>query len=164
MFSQEITQGQADFVGSPFVSFEEISSVPEQDTSKKRLSPAEDMFNFITQQEAAKAAAKTAETTKLVVNTITEMVGEVVEAVIGIVKQAVKMAAFKFAIEMCAMGIKSLVEAMLSLSLTPPNIDTKGVFYNVGVAGGSTPAQPAQMNQPRYDNPFGSPFGASPGW
>ena len=82
-----------------------------------------------------------------------------------IVTQAVKMAMFKFAIEACAMGIKSLVELMTGMNLTPPHIDTKGVHYNFGTGGtGSTPVGSSPGVQPSYGNPFGSPYGGSPSW
>lgn len=111
---------------------------------------------------------KIKDTVVSVANHLVGFVGEIVSTVWDaakvIVKQAVKMAMFKFAIETCAMGIKSLIEMMLGMNLTPPNIDTKGVFYNLAgassTAGATTPQTAASA--PRYENPFGSY--SSPSW
>lgn len=81
----------------------------------------------------------------------------------NILSSAIKMAVFKFGIEMCALAIKRLVETMTGMNLTPPSIDTKGVWYNFS-PNASAPSQ-TTTTQSRYDNPFGSPFSSSPtGW
>lgn len=102
--------------------------------------------------------------TRAASNYLAEIGKAVVTAVKTIVVQAVKMALFKFAIESCALGIKTLVEMMVGMKLTPPNIDTRGVFYNMsGVtsSGGTSSQPPPPIPPPRYDNPFASPFSAS---
>lgn len=82
---------------------------------------------------------------------LAEFITKTANAGIVIVTQAIKMAVFKFGIEMCAMGIKSLVETMSGLKLQPPNIDTRGVYYNF-----NTP----QVNQPNtnHNNVYNSGY------
>jgi len=83
-----------------------------------------------------------------------------------IITKAIKVAIFKFGIELCAMSIKSLVETMIGMSLQPPSIDTKGVFYNAGTPGTTQNNHTSSgynrngYSQPTLDNPFGNPFGA----
>lgn len=96
------------------------------------------------------------------------VVKTVLESVKVIFTQAVKMALFKFAIETCAMGIKTLVETMSGMNLTPPNIDTKGVYYNfsssaagASVANASSQSQTNSYNNRGYENPFSNPFGSA---
>lgn len=76
----------------------------------------------------------------------------------GIIGQAIKMAVFKFALEFCAMAIKTLVETVSSMGLKPSAIDTNGVFYNIGTSASVPPPQAAPMSPPRgvYDSPFGN--------
>jgi len=108
---------------------------------------------------------RVASATKVVASIFVETGKALFVAVKEIIKQAVKMAMFKFAIEACAMGIKSLVDMMVGMKVTPPNIDTKGVFYNFGTGTSDIPRTSGPLNgapnQSRYDNPFGNPFGTS---
>lgn len=97
-----------------------------------------------------------------------DFVSEVVSSVGQVLKQAFKMAVFKFALEACALCIKSLVEAMTGMNLQPPNIDTKGVYYNFNGQQQQQPpaAQPSSgpSGSGRYENPFQSPFPGSSVW
>ena len=71
-----------------------------------------------------------------------------VKAGVEIICKAVKVAVFKFGIELCAMSIKGLVDTMSGKGLQPPSIDTKGVFYNSNLSGGSTGnSVPADLNR-----------------
>jgi hypothetical protein len=66
---------------------------------------------------------------------------------------------------LCAMAIKNLVENMTKMNLTPPSIDTKGVFYNFNqtTQPTSTISNSGYSNsRPTYDNPFANPFASSP--
>jgi hypothetical protein len=88
-------------------------------------------------------------------------IGSLVKSIFSIIGQAIRVAVFKFGIELCAMAIKSLVESMTKMNLTPPSIDTKGVFYNFNQTTQPTgvPSSSGYSNsRPTFDNPFANPF------
>lgn len=95
-------------------------------------------------------------------NAAVYLASEVINALKTMFIQAVKMAAFKFGIELCAMTIRKLVETMFSLKMTPPNIDTEGVYYNIQGAGKTTGNTPVgnpthhHVPSPSFSNPFGN--------
>lgn len=120
------------------------------------------MLNHLKEVDSMKIANEVAKRVSLFTDFIADAALGVMRALAQIARQAVKMAAFKFAIEMCAMAIKSMVESMLKMSLTPPNIDTKGVFYNITGANTTTAPMQAPSSGSRYDNPFSNPFGNMP--
>ena len=94
---------------------------------------------------------------------ISTLVSGIAKGIVDIVSKAIKVAIFKFGIELCAMSIKALVETMVGKNLTPPSIDTQGVYYNFNnvnrpTGSSSTPNNSYNNSRPTFDNPFGNPF------
>jgi hypothetical protein len=96
---------------------------------------------------------------------VIDVAGEFLKTIGNLIVQAIRIAVFKFALEFCAMAIKTLVEAIQGKGLTPSKIDTAGVFYNIGNAA-SQPGAPAASAPSRplsYEDPFStgpSPYGS----
>jgi hypothetical protein len=147
-------------IGNPFASHTEMFA----EQNEKTTTGVDAIFDAILSVNKISTlnSSSMASAARAVSSAVRAAISMAVETLSAIIKNSLKMAVFKFAIEMCAMGIKSLVEAMLGMSMTPPNIDTQGVFYNIKNAGVS-PVTSQPSSQPRYDNPFGNPFG-SPSW
>ena len=128
------------------------------------------VINHLKRAEASAVVSHIASVVSGTANVVVSVVADIAESIIKIIKSAVKMAVFKFAIELCAMGIKNLVEAMVGMSMTPPNIDTQGVFYNLQGNGSSSVISPVTSvpNRPTHSssfgNPFGNPFQTANGW
>ena len=123
--------------------------------------------DLLQQLAAVRPSPVIATAASVVVDKVVTAGQALMKAIFDIIKQAFSMAIFKFAIETCAMGIRTLVEMMSNMKLTPPNIDTKGVYYNTGtgtsnVSGGvQNSSTYTNQSQPRYDNPFSNPFGSA---
>lgn len=178
MFSQEGTPdvgGIGDQNYNPFGVFEEQKegSDDKQDSTSQQqgscsMNDSESVLEeFINARMSARAGAAAAAFESALSGTagfIAELVKKALSVVCDLVKKAVKMAVFKFAIEFCALGIKTLVESMLKMELTPPNIDTAGVYYNFQRGSSGPPPSQNQGNRSSYDNPFSSPFSAANGW
>ena len=150
-----------------------FSAVTEWDSQE--LVPAEEeevdigklLESEVRRIRAGKVEEKITEVASYLSGFVSAAIGVIWTTSKQIVKQALQMAMFKFAIEACAMGIKTLVELMAGMSLTPPNIDTKGVFYNIGSTTNQSVSSPTQQTfgpTPSYGNPFGSPFAGSTAW
>ena len=136
------------------VSFDKVEPVRVLNPVLEGLSPGD----ILMKELAAAGANRVGNMARTLLDGVGDFISGIARTAINLVTQAVKMAVFKFAIEFCAMAIKNMVETMTKMSLSPPNIDTKGVFYNFGTAGTAPPASPINQNIPRYDNPFGDPF------
>lgn len=163
-------QGLAESYGNPFGSpFDGATATKEESLFEI---PKEEKIDTAREAIARRILATSASIERKARNQAVEelarffssVAAEVWSSLVLMAKQAVKMAAFKFAIELCAMSIKSLVEAMLGMKLTPPNIDTKGVYYNFNNTSSQTTQPQQSVSRPLYDNPFGSPFSVPTGW
>ena len=66
------------------------------------------------------------------------------------IKKAVQLAIFKFALELCSMAIKSLMEALNKRGYGAMDVSTKGVAYH---GDGTVQQKPAGFS----GNPFDSP-------
>ena len=93
---------------------------------------------------------------------VTKVLAGIFSRGMDIMIRALTIAVYKFAIEFCAIGIRSLIDSMASQKIGTTGIDTPGVYYNPG-APAPTPGAPQQSgyNQNRVDNssPFGNVFG-----
>jgi hypothetical protein len=126
---------------------------------------------FLAEAIAKAGAARIESIKNSIVGSLAKSIVNFFRAGFEIVGRAIKVAIFKFGIELCAMAIKSLVETMTSKNLSPPSIDTQGVWYNFNnktqntvLPNNSQPAYSSgySSSRPTYDNPFANPFGGSP--
>lgn len=143
-----------------------IPEAPRESVKPNYRAESADLIQKIAQARTAYAASLIENMASYIAGGISRATGIVWMSFKSILSQAVMMALFKFAIEACAMMIKTLVEKMTGMKLQPPNIDTHGVSYNLSQINGTAPAQSTQTNtsRPGYDNPFSSPFNGGPAW
>lgn len=93
---------------------------------------------------------------------VTKVLAGIFRRGMDIVIKALTIAVYKFAIEFCAIGIRSLIDSMASQKIGTTGIDTPGVYYNPGAPVSTQGAsQQPGYNQARVDNssPFGNVFG-----
>lgn len=140
-----------------------IPEAPREPQRTSRKSNSELLTEALLNRRAEKVAILAAGIASHVSRAARRVLGDFWETFKGIVSQAVKMALFKFAIESCAMLIRTLLQTMLNMKMPLPSLDTKEIMYNMGTNGSSGPTN----TQTTSGNPFAnsSPFSHSaPAW
>jgi hypothetical protein len=165
-FAQQNVFGTSDVFNTEAVTESVFETTIEADLSNGEITSPGEMLSAAFKRFGI--SLRMGEITKTIFDKLVVLISGAVEAGVKIIGQAIKVAIFKFGIELCAMAIKSLVETMTNMSLQPPSIDTKGVFYNFGSGATSTASTTSSNSyrggnyghhQPTLDNPFGNPFG-----
>lgn len=90
---------------------------------------------------------------------------DIFQMMVTFVENAIRLAIFKFVIELCAQIVQSLVQAMVDKNQKPVEISTPGVYFTVpGQQAQQTPTTNNQQRPSSFDNPFGDVFNRRSSW